>query len=89
MREECKHSYKLWRVVKVALGIPILDKSFNRGLSLLRTILVDWDRISRRLAPILGVGAMVSQKAPSGIMANLKWRDTNSPDKSHSFSNGF
>nr|WP_297887166.1 IS200/IS605 family accessory protein TnpB-related protein [Sulfurihydrogenibium sp.] len=77
VREEYKYSYKLWRVVKVALGIPILGKSFNRDLSLLRTILVDWDRISRRLAPVLGAGAMVSLIPPADPQANLKWRNTN------------
>ncbi len=60
VRGELKHSQKLWRVVKVALGIPILGKSFVRDLSPLRVFLVDWDRIPRRLAPVPGAGAMVS-----------------------------
>ncbi len=59
---------KAWQVLKVALGIPILGKSFNRDFSPLRPILVsgDWDRVSRRLAPVLGAGAMVSQIPPAG-----------------------
>ncbi len=72
VREEERSSYKLWRVVKVALGIPILGKSFSRDFSLLREFLVDWDRVSRRLAPVLGAGAMVSQNTASRSMANLK-----------------
>jgi hypothetical protein len=72
VREEKKSSYKLWRVVKVALGIPILGKSFSRDFSLLREFLVDWDRVSRRLAPVLGAGAKVSQNTASRSVANLK-----------------
>jgi IS605 OrfB family transposase len=66
VRGELKHSQKLWRVVKVALGIPVLGKSFVRDLSPLRVILTDWDRIPRRLVPVLGAGAMVSQIPPAG-----------------------
>jgi hypothetical protein len=71
VREDCKRSYKLWRVVKVALGITILEKSLVRDLSLPRVFLVDWDRIPRRLVPVPGAGAMVSQNTASRSMANL------------------
>ncbi len=74
VRGELKHSQKLWRVVKVALGIPILGKSFNRDFSPLRKLLIsgDWNRVSRRLAPVPGAGAMVSQNTASRSLANLK-----------------
>ncbi len=86
VRDGClKHPYKLWRVVKVALGIPVLGKSFVRDLSPLRVILTDWDRIPRRLVPVLGAGAMVSQIPPAGFMANLNWRNTNRSAKSVNF----
>ncbi len=83
VREEKKSSYKLWIVVKVALGIPILGKSFSRDFSPLRELLIsgDWDRVSRRLAPVLGAGAKVSQNTASRSMANLKRRNTNRPAK--------
>ncbi len=73
VRGELKHSQKLWKVVKVALGIPILGKSFNRDFSPLRKLLIsgDWDRVSRRLAPVPGAGAMVSQNTASRSLANL------------------
>ncbi len=73
VRGELKHSQKLWKVVKVALGIPILEKSFNRDFSPLRELLIsgDWDRIPRRLAPVPGAGAMVSQNTASRSLANL------------------
>ncbi|RMH81070.1 MAG: transposase, partial [Acidobacteria bacterium] len=77
VREEDKYSYKLWRVVKVAFGIPILGKSFVRDLSPLRVFLVDWDRIPSRLVPVLGAGTMVSLIPPADLRANLNWRDTN------------
>jgi len=40
-------SYKLWRVVKVALTMPVLGKFLPRDLSPLKPILVlgEWDRI--------------------------------------------
>ncbi len=40
----------------------------------LRELLIsgDWDRVSRRLAPVPGAGAMVSQNTASRSMANLK-----------------
>ncbi|GAB5046702.1 hypothetical protein [Thermodesulfovibrio sp. TK110] len=99
VRGECKSSHKLWKAVKVALGIPVLGKSFVRDLSPLRVFLVDWDRIPRRLVPVLGAGAMghhknslsfwgplrVSQIPPVGFMANLNWRNTNKPTRSVSF----
>ncbi len=72
VRGEWKHSQKLWKVVKVALGIPILGKSFIKDLPLLSLVLMDWDRVSRRLAPVLGAGAMVSQNTACRSMANLK-----------------
>ncbi len=74
VRGELKHSQKLWRVVKVALGIPILGKSFNRDFPPLRKLLIsgDWDRMPRRLAPVPGAGAMVSQNTACRSMANLK-----------------
>ncbi len=73
VRGEWKHSQKLWKVVKVALGIPILGKSFNRDFSPLRKLLIsgDWDRVSRRLAPVPGAGAMVSQNTACRSLANL------------------
>ncbi len=60
VREEVRTSYKLWQVLKVALTLPVLGKSFNRDFSPLKTLLVDWGRSVRRLAPMLGVGAMAS-----------------------------
>jgi hypothetical protein len=71
VRGEWKHSQKLWRVVKVALGIPILGKSFIKDLPLLSLVLMDWDRIPRRLAPVLSAGAMVSQNTACRSLANL------------------
>mgnify|MGYP001627059068 FL=1 len=65
VREEVRTSYKLWRVLRVALTLPVLGKSFNRDFSPLKTLLVDWGRSVRRLAPILGVGAMASQIPPA------------------------
>ncbi len=87
VREEKRNSYKLWRVVKVALGIPILGKSFSRDFSPLRELLIsgDWDRISRRLVPVLGAGAMVSQNTACRLLANLNWRNTNRSAKSVNF----
>ncbi len=85
VRGECKSSHKLWRVVKVALGIPVLGKSFVRDLSPLRIILTDWDRIPRRLAPVLGAGAIVSQNTACRLLANLSWRNTNRSAKSVNF----
>ncbi|BAL81526.1 IS200/IS605 family accessory protein TnpB-related protein [Caldisericum exile] len=83
--EYFKYSYKLWRVVKAAFGIPILGKSFVRDFSPLKTLLTDWDRIPRRLVPVLGAGTMVSQIPPVGYMANLNWRTKSRPTKSVSF----
>ncbi|MGB9873677.1 MAG: IS200/IS605 family accessory protein TnpB-related protein [Hydrogenobacter sp.] len=85
VREEFYNSYKLWRVVKVALGIPVLGKSFVRDFSPLRPYLVDWDRISRRLVPMLGVGTMSAPIPPAGFGSRLKRRDTSSPAESVSF----
>ncbi len=88
VRGECKHSYKLWKVVKVAFGIPILGKSLNRDLSPLRVFLTDWNRIPSRLGLVLGARSMVSLQVyhglipPADLKANLKWRDTNRSAKS-------
>lgn len=60
VREEVKTSYKLWQVLRVALTLPVLGKSFVRDFSPLKSVLVDWDRSVKRLAPIPGVGAMAS-----------------------------
>jgi hypothetical protein len=45
---------KLWQVLKVAFTFPILEKSFNRDFSPLRSILVlgDWDRAVSRARPL-------------------------------------
>ncbi len=65
---------KAWQVLKVALGIPILGKSFSRDFSPLRPILVsgDWDRASKGLVPAPGAGTMVSQNTACRPLANLK-----------------
>ncbi len=82
---------KAWQVLKVALGIPILGKSFSRDFSPLRPVLVlgDWDRVSRRLAPVPGAGAMVSQNTASRSLANLKKAVTNRPARSCSVLDSF
>ncbi|GBC88933.1 hypothetical protein HRbin13_01066 [bacterium HR13] len=86
VREEYpKYSYKLWRVVKVALAFPVLGKSLSRDLSPLRPYLVDWDRIASRLVPVLGAGTMVSPIPPADHRANLNRRDINRSAKSVSF----
>lgn len=53
---------KLWQVVKIALLIPFLGKSFVRDFSPLRRILVsrDWERVRNGLAPVPGAGTMAS-----------------------------
>ncbi len=44
---------KAWQVLKVALVFPILEKSFNRDFSPLRSVLVsgDWDRRTSKARP--------------------------------------
>ncbi|GBD39982.1 hypothetical protein HRbin37_02268 [bacterium HR37] len=58
VRGEVKTSHKQWQVVKVALTFPILEKSSSRDFSPLKSYLVDWDRVVRRLVLVLGAGAM-------------------------------
>ena len=75
MRSLYRTSYKLWLAVKVALAIPILDKSLLRDLSPLKPILVNgkWDRIARRLVPVAwdrGYGG--SKIPPAGESSHLK-----------------
>ncbi|RMH04012.1 MAG: transposase, partial [Aquificota bacterium] len=67
----------------------VLGKSFVRDFSPLRVFLTDWDRVSRRLAPVLGAGAMVSLIPPADLGANLKWRDTNRSARSCSVLDSF
>ncbi len=77
VREEVRTSYKLWQVLRVALILPVLGKSFVRDFSPLKSVLVDWGRSVRRLAPIPGVGAMASQMPPASAglpqMAGYKY----------------
>jgi IS605 OrfB family transposase len=79
VRGEAKTSYKLWQVLRVALTLPILGRSFVRDFSPLKSILVDWDRGVKRLAPVLGVGAMASQIPPVSVglpeVAEYKYTD--------------
>ncbi len=89
LRASAYAGVKLWQVLKVALGIPVLGKSFVRDFSPLRVFLTDWDRVSRRLAPVLGAGAMVSLIPPADLGANLKWRDTNRSARSCSVLDSF
>jgi IS605 OrfB family transposase len=89
LRASAYAGVKLWQVLKVALGIPVLGKSFVRDFSPLRVFLTDWDRVSRRLAPVLGAGAMVSLIPPADLRANLKWRDTNRSARSCSVLDSF
>jgi len=44
---------KLWRVLRVALYIPLLGRSFVRDFSPLRPVVVQgkWERIAERLGP--------------------------------------
>ena len=44
---------KLWRVLRVALAIPLLGKSFARDFSPLRPVMVQgkWEGIAGRLCP--------------------------------------
>ena len=65
VRESAKADYKLWQVLRVALILPVLEKSSVRDFSPLKTLLVDWGRSVRRLVPMLGVGAMASQMPPA------------------------
>ncbi len=89
LRASAYAGVKLWQVLKVALGISVLGKSFVRDFSPLRVFLTDWDRVSSRLAPVLGAGAMVSLIPPADLGANLKWRDTNRSARSCSVLDSF
>ncbi len=75
VRDYKMSSYKLWQVVKVALTIPVLDKSLPRDLSPLKPILVegDWDRVVKRLVPVSwDRGYGVSEIPPAGECLHLK-----------------
>ena len=65
VREEAGASYQLWQVLRVALTFPILGKSSVGGFPPLNSLLADWDRGVKRLAPTPGVGAMASQMPPA------------------------
>ncbi|GBD40067.1 hypothetical protein HRbin37_02355 [bacterium HR37] len=79
VRGEVKTSYKQWQVVKVALTFPILEKSFGRDFSPLKSYLVDWDRVVRRLVPTPGVGTMANQIPPvsAGLPEMAEYKYTN------------
>ena len=50
MRGHSNSGYKLWRVVRVAITIPILGKFLVRDLSPLKPVVVEgeWDRVVKR-----------------------------------------
>ena len=56
VRDWKQTSYKLWQAIKVALTIPVLDRSLPRDLSPLKPLLVEgeWDRVVRKsgLVPV-------------------------------------
>ncbi len=66
-KERVKDLLKSLRVLSVAFGVLLLERSF-RDFSPLRRVLVwgDWGQASVRLAPVLGAGAMASQRPPAG-----------------------
>ncbi len=66
-KERVKDLLKSLRVLSVAFGVLLLERSF-RDFSPLRRVLVsgDWGQASERLASVLGAGAMASQRPPAG-----------------------
>ncbi len=60
VRDRSKDLLKSLRVLSVAFGVLLLSP--------LRRVLVsgDWGQASERLAPVLGAGAMASQRPPAG-----------------------
>lgn len=73
--------YKQWQIVKVALTFPILEKSFNRDFSPLKSYLVDWDKVVRRLVPILGVGTIADPKYRQSGTGQLEKAEYKYPDQ--------
>ena len=55
---------KAWQVLRVALVLPLLERSFVRDFSPLKSILVEgrWQRLARRLVPF-GFGGTMSRNA--------------------------
>ncbi|WP_245735255.1 IS200/IS605 family accessory protein TnpB-related protein [Thermodesulforhabdus norvegica] len=58
VRGSSHEGQKAWRVLRVALAIPLLGKSFARDFSPLRPVLVsgDWKRVAKRPVPAPGAG---------------------------------
>jgi len=63
-----KKRQKSWRVLRAAFTFPLLGKYFKDFSPLRRiSVLGDWERLVKRLAPVPGAGAMGGQKPPGGV----------------------